>query len=518
MRLVSAIATTVFVTYLAVVSLLWCLTGFVNHDEHQFMASAFMVAQFGLHPYQDFAYFHMPNLVYLYAPCFLTSYPFMLARIFVGICGFGICLVIFLCARSIVSGYDRIIWLIFPICITAFLVHSPLFRYASSHVWNHTPSTLCAVVSFLLHCHAIRCNRRQFIMFFLSGVSLGMAIGIRLSFAPLIIPFFFSIAVFPTSTFRKKGILGLSFIFGVLIANTAAVYFFLTSYSDFLFGNLGYAKLNTIYRQEMSYSIAMTLVGKIRYLKWSVLHHPSELLIVVATFYIVVVFIIGRMRKKERPRYEIILLFASLPFLSVGVLAPTPSWHQYYFALIPFFILLIIYTVSSLENKVILEAMLPFFVIAAFISFVYGSPITVIREVYTKPQLLTPIQIQRETEEIKRYVNSKIGKKKILTLSPLYAVASHLPIYKEFVTGPFAWRVSHLLSEEEAVKRAMLRRSQIKSFIKKRRPVAILTGKENKELETPIMQAAHEQGYQPKKTSSGIIVWLSPIVSFLDDK
>jgi len=339
-----------------------------------------------------------------------------------------------------------------------------------------------------------------------------MAIGIRLSFAPLIVPFIAAIAVFPLGTFRTKGIQGFTFVIGVLFANAAAVYFFFTSYQDFWFGNLGYAKLNTIYREEMSFTRAMTLAGKFKYLIDKVFRHPSELMIVVFTLYSFILFIIDRVRNLKNSRFEIIFLLVSLPFLSLGCFAPTPSWHQYFFALIPFFILIILYTTSSLRENVFVEAVLPLFVTFAFISFVYGSPFTKssIIDVFKRTRLLTPIQVQKEIEEVKSYVNLKNEKGKILTLSPLYAIASNLPIYEEFVTGPFAWRVSHLISEEGAINRGMPSRSQIKSFIDKRRPYAILTGRERKQLEIPIMEAARELGYQPKKTSSGIVVWLSP--------
>src|SRR5574342_634021 len=77
------------------------LTG-LDHDEHQFMAGAYLVAEHSLHPYQDFPYFHMPNLVYLYSLFFLfTDYPFLCARLFSALCAIGIALAIFLISRSL---------------------------------------------------------------------------------------------------------------------------------------------------------------------------------------------------------------------------------------------------------------------------------------------------------------------------------------------------------------------------------------------------------------------------------
>jgi hypothetical protein len=131
--------------YIAFSVFLFCLLSPIDHDEHQFMASAFMVAERGLHPYCDFPYFHMPNMVYLYAPFFLlTESPFLAARLFVGLCGLGICLVIFQVTRTLFWRSGQGYALVLAVSSTALIVHSPLFEAATSHVWNHTPSTLCA--------------------------------------------------------------------------------------------------------------------------------------------------------------------------------------------------------------------------------------------------------------------------------------------------------------------------------------------------------------------------------------
>jgi 4-amino-4-deoxy-L-arabinose transferase-like glycosyltransferase len=238
----------------------------INHDAHQFMASAFMVARHGLHPYRDFAYFHMPNLVYVSAPFFLTSSPFLMARVFAGLCAVGIGLTTCLSARALLAGHGTMSRLLVPIASTALLVHSPVFHDASSHVWNHTPATLCALLAFLLHCQAIR-GERPVLYFWLSGVSLGMAIGIRSLLAPLVMPFLLAMVVFRAETVRAKGLHVLVFVAGGVLANGPAVYFLFTSAEDVFFGHLGYATLSTTYWQERSWRIAMTFVGKRLFVK-----------------------------------------------------------------------------------------------------------------------------------------------------------------------------------------------------------------------------------------------------------
>jgi hypothetical protein len=493
----------------------------INHDEHQFMASAFMVARCGLHPYQDFAYFHMPNLVYLYAPFFFTSHPFLGARLFAGICAVGIGLTTFLIARALFAGHGTMSRLLVPIASTTLLMHSPLFHDASSHVWNHTPATLFALLAFLLHCQAIR-GERPFRYFCMSGMSLGMAVGIRSLLAPLVIPFLLAMVVFRADTVRDKGLHVLVFVAGGLLANGPAVYFLFTSYEDFLFGNLGYATLSTTYWQKRSWQIAMTFVGKLFFLKDRIFVQPGELPILVVTVYSLVLFGIEQVRTPTRPRFELVFLLLSVPFVFFGAMAPTPSWSQYYFTSVVFLLWLSLYMLSHLRRAAFSEAAALLLVTAALISFVY-APLPLRRYAMVRdlmrPASWMPMRLDQEAERIRAYVDSGSGEGAVLTLSPLWGIESGLPIYKEFVTGPFGYRVSHLLSEEEAAKRGLPGLSGIKSFIEANHPRAILTGQDEEHLERPLIRAAEELGYYPIVTSMGratsgrgwtVVIWLPP--------
>jgi hypothetical protein len=54
----------------------------LNHDEHQFLAPGALLAREGLLPFRDYALFHLPNLVYLYAAVdFLPWGPIFSAKI-----------------------------------------------------------------------------------------------------------------------------------------------------------------------------------------------------------------------------------------------------------------------------------------------------------------------------------------------------------------------------------------------------------------------------------------------------
>src|SRR4030095_3799218 len=133
MNLRRHVLSTVTAAYLLIISILYSISTSLLHDEHQFMASAFAIARYGLRPYQDFQYFHMPNLAYLFAPFFFTQDPFLLARLFVGLCGFGICLTIFLVGRSLFPETEVRHSVILAASSATLVVHSPLFEAASGH-------------------------------------------------------------------------------------------------------------------------------------------------------------------------------------------------------------------------------------------------------------------------------------------------------------------------------------------------------------------------------------------------
>ena len=95
MNLLTHIPTAATLLYVTLTALYLSVSTGLSADEHQFMASGIMVAEYNLHPYKDFPYFHMPNLVYLYALLFmLTDYPFLVARLFSALCAVAISLII----------------------------------------------------------------------------------------------------------------------------------------------------------------------------------------------------------------------------------------------------------------------------------------------------------------------------------------------------------------------------------------------------------------------------------------
>ena len=203
---------------------------------------------------------------------------------------------------------------------------------------------------------------------------------------------------------------------------------------------------------------------------------------------------------------------------------PTPSWSQYYFTAAVFLLWLSLYTLSHLRRAAFSEAATLLLVVAALVSFIYAPlPLTrhaMVRDL-TRPASWFPMRLQQEAERIQAVVESRGREGGALTLSPLYAIAAGLPIYREFVTAPFGYRVSHLLPAEEAAARRLAWRSGLPAFIEAHRPRAILTGQDEELVERPLMRAAEELGYHPivisvDRLTSGkertLAIWLPPMI------
>ncbi|MGH7767106.1 MAG: glycosyltransferase family 39 protein, partial [Candidatus Binatia bacterium] len=367
--------------YIAAAVLSSSLSTGLDHDEHQFMASAYLVAEHNLHPYQDFPYFHMPNLVYVYAFFFqLTDYPFLWARLFTAVCAMGISLVTFLASRSLWSKDDEHKGFMIAASTALLLTNSQLFASAAAQAWNHAPSTLCALSAFLFHVRGLR-RSMSWKFFLLSGFSLGMAIGIRLSFAPLIVPFLAVMFLSPSHNLGRIGVGVLAFGIAGLAANLPALYFLDTSTEQFLFGNFVYPSLNTLYRQEMNYDRAMTFGGKVSYLIQDVFSEPGNLLIAVVIVYGFLGVKLERIRYAMVSQLEFAFLLLVLPFACIGSLAPTPSQYQYFFAPLPFFALLVPHALAHLREPDNRRPAVRLLFLAAILSFAF-SPLS------AKPEVL----------------------------------------------------------------------------------------------------------------------------------
>ncbi len=168
-----AIFSTVFLLAAFLVLLSVSIQKPLDHDEHQFIAAGMLLAKQFKDPYVDFGYFHMPNLVFIYAALFtVTDYLLLSARFFSTVCSWLILVIIYLTAFGLFRRYSSATGLLFAVFSVLLLLVNPIFVYTAGKAWNHDLPILLTLVAFFLFSKAARrINGRWW--FFASGMLLG---------------------------------------------------------------------------------------------------------------------------------------------------------------------------------------------------------------------------------------------------------------------------------------------------------------------------------------------------------
>ena len=110
----------------------------LSRDEHQFIAAGALLARQGLLPYRDYPYFHVPNLVFVYAGLFRCSkYLLLTSRLFSVLCSLALLLIIYLFSTRRLSHLSNGARFGVSAAITFCAFANPLFRLTFWRAWNH---------------------------------------------------------------------------------------------------------------------------------------------------------------------------------------------------------------------------------------------------------------------------------------------------------------------------------------------------------------------------------------------
>lgn len=473
----------------------------LSHDEHQHIAAGVLFAREGLLPYRDFLYFHLPYLVYVYGFLFQVTDQYLLAaRLFSAACAALTC--------GVVCG---VAWKIFSarpagqrvgITLGAFLllVSSPLFYNSVGHAWNQEPSVLLAVLALLAIADAVvreRPNGRLL----LSGALLGVAIGLRVTMAPLVLPLAIFAAFSATgwpARFRRVLVFGL----GIALALIPAAWSFLTAPEAFVFANVEFPGVNVTYRLATGDPRTMTLLKKLRFV-FKEVARPDWVL--VSGLFAAGILAWFTAKARSGPyRYSMGLL-ACLPFFFLGAVAPSPAYDQYYYPFAPVLVLTILCLFGAVgktrwDRAIAATASILVIVATATAARQYDD----LDDLF-HPRAWEPSEMQAQAAELRRAVPQG----KVLTLGPTSALVAGLRIYPAFATGPFAWRVAPFVAKERRPSLGLVGPEELAQMVASDPPAAILTGVE-KRGEQPLKQVARANGYRLMVLSSGEQLWVAP--------
>lgn len=470
----------------------------LSHDEHQHVAAGMLLAREGLLPYRDFPYLHTPYLVFVYGSLFyLTGHPLLAARSFTALCDALTVSVLVFAVYGLFRNRTKGLKLALSFSTAVLFLTSSLFTYTAGRAWNQDPSVLFFLVSGLLYFAATR-QLRAGPFLLLSGLSLGIAIGLRITIAPVTLPFLLGLIYFPDG--QNKATLGLLFALGLCVALLPLSVLFVLGPEGFAFGNIEFPRLAVVQRELSGNPRTMTLWRKLRYLIKEVVYPNYPLFLATG------VCLVLRWKERDFRQKGLLFLAGLLPFVLLGCLAPSPVFYQYFYILLPVGLFMILFAIASLSDARLIGIAVATLSLCAGLSAVSGVSSYADIPVLLTPARWSPMKIHQTGQRVK----SLAGTGKVLTLAPIIPLEGGLSIYPAFGTGPFGWRVASGLTSPRRQAVKLVAPDDLPQFLENQSPGAILTGYEKSDLEAPLIGYARSHGYVSTKLKEKAVLWVRP--------
>jgi 4-amino-4-deoxy-L-arabinose transferase-like glycosyltransferase len=470
-----------------------------SHDEHQFVAGAEMVAR-GLLPYRDFPFQHVPNQIYLQGVLSMVVQGKLLAaRSLSGIASFGSLLLVGLILWQELDQMDQAIRSLASVLGTSLLALSHLYAFTSGRAWNHDLPVFLTLAACYLALGSKKGGGTNWGWGF-TGVLVGAAAGSRMTFL-LVLPAFTLAAMF-WSDRRWTSMRNL--VLGTLVGLGPTILLLVIDPGGFWFGNFRYAVLNESYRLLLGHYDAMSVRGKLNYFVSEVALKPLQMTLLIGWILLGIRGAVDAIRPGTFRLNRGSFVSAIAIGLSVGALAPTPTWVQYFYAPLPFVIMACMFAVAHglshlpgvWSRRVAIWAM-------ALLALPMGMSVIDRGRIVNSPGAWVPRQSNLLGLEIKRHVEEG----RVLTLAPTFPLEGGLEIDPRLVTGPFTWRVTPLMTPSEANQQGLLLPSELEAGRYEKDLAAILTGLQSGNdgfaaaaegsVEDPLEAFASVRGYVP---------------------
>jgi hypothetical protein len=474
----------------------------LNHDEHQHLAAGALFAREALLPYRDFPYFHTPHLVFVYAWLFETGgYLLVKARAFSAICAALTAGVLFAAAWHALRRWEpRARW-VASLSALALLLCNPTFHKASGAAWNQDPSMLCALAAVVILLAASE-TKRQGLILFASGLLLGFAAGLRITWAPIGLPMLCVIAFARQYDRRRLPVLLTTFSLGALIGLAPLIWLFVIAPEQTLFNNFEFPKVNIAYRFATGEPRTMTLLSKLRYF-WKEVVRTDVLSAVAA----VCAVLWWRTKQRAGDPLWLTALVAVTPFVLLGSFAPSPLFYQYFYAPVPFVILAVVFAVAAIWSRAPgFRSMASVLLAGVAVAVGLAAPLfDPVEDLFT-PANWTSTKQHDEAQPL----SEKAPPGRVLTLAPLPVLEAGFKVYPAFSTGPFAWRVASFVGAEKRSRLHIVSQDELETYLRNDPPAAILLGYEKKG-EEPLAEYARAHGYHSQSFGKNEAkLWLRP--------
>ena len=488
----------------------------LQHDEQMYLPAGVLFSTGDL--YKDFGFNHFPTLPVLLNAIFklLSIDHYLLAgRVVIFTCWVAAGIALYLITRRATGSRA------FAVIAFLLLATNPILTGAAgvlvSNNFMAIPFALLGLHLFLIGVDQPRPTTGRIL---LSGVCLGVAVGLKANYAILVLPFACVAFFVPrqSSIGERIRMTVLPLLLGGLIGGSPILYYMLADPEGFLAHTVRYhTGPHVAYWQansELGGSKAMSLGAKaqLAYTLW--LSGTAVLIPLAAMFFFAALCLRGADALRRLLHWPIILV-ASLVVLGIAIsFVPTPAFPQYFAPPIGFGIVLVILLYGRLDAGERAMARPFLFAMATFLA-VAGAPVLLA----DMPKLAAPgrwegIRIHEQATRLASAVRASQGTGMIATLSPVYALEAGLPVYPELAAGPFVYRVADLIPKRDIPHyRRLVSPRTLPALLDAAPPAGILVGLEG-ELDRPLVDYAETHGYR-RMTAPIAITHYGPVMLYV---
>jgi 4-amino-4-deoxy-L-arabinose transferase-like glycosyltransferase len=462
------------------------LTAPLDHDEHMYVAAGVLWPE--RHLYSDFLYFQTPYLPVLYSALFGAAHVERLlfaARLITAVITFAAALLVGGVAWRLGRDVGAAAAAVLLFCA------SPAVQNAVGQASNYAApmaASMCACALLLLPA------KRRPLALAGCGAALGVAIGLKLYYATLVLPIAASVWIAPQRSAHR---LLLPFFAGLGVAVAPAAFLVLRDPVAGWFANVGYHTLNTQWWAASGWDVSITLRERVAFARW-LLSAPAHRLCAAAIVLAAVAGLLTRARLRKAATSESVWAAATCGALMttavLTALVPSPSWPQYYAMAVPFAALLpaSLLGCAGRDRPAWLGLGVAFVALLAMLPTAPALGALLPRLV--APQEWTGNQVHARAETLRRLVPDAPTAARVLTLAPLFPLEGGLAIYPELASADFAYRASHLVRPELRSRLALLGPDDVIGRVQQDETRAILVSNDEEELNRPLAHAAAHVG------------------------
>jgi hypothetical protein len=462
----------------------------LGRDEQMYCTGGVLLGQ-GNAIYRNFSYpSQMPYHPLLYAALFKifnTRYYLLVGRATSMVCDILVVVCIICIYRRVFRPFNICgTWL--GLAGAVLYLFNPLVDYANGYAWNHDVVILCVILSLWLFISWSSADKLRYWRTAAIGALLTLATCMRITTALVQLLFFAFILTRPAPSLKQRLKNIVPFLAATALMLLWPAWVVLRALRPFL---LNLVRIPALYGEWLH------RIGRVHgkcELIYTCLTRPGYLALISMVIYVCLVTVWQR-RKLTISNARSLLLAALLvlTFFVIALIPPT-MWRQYLAMPVPFLIVSLAYPLRYLKIAAPDTAPNKHFRLAVFLLTVclivgvitypvvlYRTPILLV------PEAWVPVRVHKTSEDICQRAKPP---KRVLTLTPLFALEGGCTIYPELSAGSIAYRVADSLTPAERAITHTAGPQTLGTMMENQPPSAVVLGLEMDFLETPLFDSA----------------------------